>query len=181
MYNIILNWQANDPSQLIERYDVYQAITGQSFVKIGSTQEVTYTVSNLATGSVYIFKVEAINFAGTSPASVSVSTPNVPSKVIGLTLSFNENNVAMLNWTANPAIEYVYGYTINASHNGSNLVLAQSSTNSCVLDNLESGQGTYSFYVVASNLAGDGPASDRVATPSSPTAPQSLTLTVQVV
>ena len=93
---------------------------------------------------------------------------------------FGSNNSVSLSWNSNPAEEYISGYEVKGTKNGGmqqSLLITEST--SCVLENLEA--GVWSFQVRALNLAGVGPLSDAVSTPSLPTYPESISLTVEII
>ena len=138
-------------------------------------------ISGLTNGSAYTFSVVATNAVGNSPASDPSSTVNLPavapSAPTGVTATAG-NTTATVTWTApsNTGGAAITGYTVTAYDGFGNAVATcTSTTTSCVITGLTNGLA-YTFSVVATNSAGNSPASSASSTVNLPiTAPDAPT------
>lgn len=84
-YPVTLGWDANDASDLVNKYHVYQSADGKTFVKVAESTSTTATLQ-LAPAR-YFFHVTAVNAWGESGASNVVQTPpGLPQTVRGATI-----------------------------------------------------------------------------------------------
>lgn len=81
---------------------------------------------------------------------------------------------AKLSWTANPENEAVTGYNIYQD----GVLAGVSPTTEFLIQNLASGQHT--FEVAAVNLWGEGPKSDPISTPGTPSKVGGVTIQITV-
>ncbi|MST33324.1 hypothetical protein GHK86_11420 [Acidimicrobiaceae bacterium USS-CC1] len=146
------------------------------------------TVSGLGTSGTEYFAIEAVDNAGTSPASntasatLGVTAPTAPTKVKA---SVNSSAEATVTWTkdatpgtigdatSTPVTYYVYEGTKSG---GETLV---GSTTGSTYTTAPLANGTYYFYVKAATTAGgfSGPSSEVVTPVNAPTAPTGLKVT----
>ena len=144
---------------------------------IGSTAEPHYSIV-VDQGSVYHFKVQAVNLAGGGVISNEVDTPSLPTKAATPVMVITGNDVT-LNWDVNPTEQLVTSYKVHMNVNGGMTMEAVEvlGTSHTLVDLVP---GVYNFFVQAVNLAGAGALSDAAVTPSLPSAPLDLVLTIAV-
>lgn len=76
---VALSWNANPPSELVYGYDVMVATNvDANHVFFANVTTNEYTTPPLNQGFIYLFRVRANSFGGTSGLSTSSSTPNLP-------------------------------------------------------------------------------------------------------
>ena len=170
-----VSWTApgDNGGSSVTQYQVTASTNGATCTTGGTS----CTVEGLANGQPYTFTVVATNDAGDSPASDPsdpVTPRTVPSAPIGVTAGPRGPGEATVGWLA-PSSDggaTITGYTATASPGGATCT---TSGTSCTISGLNPG-GTYTFYVVATNIAGDGPASQ----PAPPVGMSKLTQTATV-
>ena len=92
---VTLAWDANDPSEQVTKYSVYQAtVANGPWAKVAEVSETTATVAGLTPG-VYYFHVTATNIWQESGPSNIVNTPALVSK---------PKNVITVNVTVNVTV-----------------------------------------------------------------------------
>ena len=125
------------------------------------------TVTGLANGTSYRFRVAAANCAGTatySSLSAAVVPNPVPSQTAGLTVSTNgQSNQLVLNWTApnnngSAITDYLIQYSTDGGQTWQTFSDGVSSSTSATLTGLTNG-ANYSFKVSAISAIGTGLAS----------------------
>ncbi len=193
-----LSWTApsNNGGAAITGYKIEaKSGSGSYSVLVSNTASAstTYSHTGLVTGTVYTYKVSAINSVGTGSASSEVSAtptssssatvPGVPISLTATSISSTQNN---LSWTApsNNGGYQVTGYKIEYRvGSGSYSVLVSNTASTATTYShmgLSAGQ-TYVYRVSAINSIGTGSASaESSTTPSSssiPGTPTSLTAT----
>jgi hypothetical protein len=159
-----VTWSAPTSDLPVETYQVSISPYSSSFVwALGTTSA---TVSGLAIGTAYTFRVAAYSEAGTGPASaptpaiVPFGVPGAPTNVVAVA----GNAQATLTWTAPQSNgSPITSYLVTASPGGAT---ATSSSTGVTFTGLTNGTA-YSFSVVAVNAAGNGPSS----APSTPVTP----------
>ena len=128
------------------------------------------TVSGLTNGTMYAFRVSAVNSVGRGPSSSTIAvTPNIPglpgaprylSSVVG-------RERVSLNWFTPATIgggaitDYVVEYSTDSGATWTTFVDGVSTSRSAVVSPLTAGT-TYTFRVSAVNIAGTGSASNTV-------------------
>ena len=133
----------------------------------------TWMVSGLTNGTAYTFSIVATNANGNSPAATTspVTPVTAPSAVIN-PLATAGNAQATVKWSppASTGGSPITGYTVTSSPGG--FTCTTSGDLSCTVTGLTNGT-KYSFTVVATNGAGDGPSgtSNQVTPATVPTAP----------
>ena len=186
---VTLSWAApaSDGGAPISGYDVYQGTSpgGETGTPVSGSPftATSTTVTGLANGTTYYFKVAAVNGVGEGPASAEVSaTPAaMPGAPAGLTATAGNAQVT-LSWTA-PASNGglpVTGYHLyagtTADFSGKSPLATLTGTVVTVAG-LANGT-TYYFKVAAINRVGEGPGTDTEAVPvTTPGAPTGLTAT----
>ena len=185
---VALAWSAPSDSggSAVTGYRVEQSADGGSdwstvVADTGSTST-NYTVTGLANGSMYAFRVAAVNVAGTGGTSSTASeTPRTtPGRPIGVVPEDGDAQSA-LTWTAPTSAggAAVTGYLVEQSSDGgttwSTVVADTGSTSTAyTVTSLANGTG-YLFRVSAVNAAGTGSASSAVS--ANPVAPTTSTTT----
>ncbi len=193
-----LSWTApsNNGGSAISGYKIEaKSGSGSYSVLVSNTASTstTYSHTGLTTGTVYTYKVSAINSVGTGSASSEVSAtptssssatvPGAPASLTATSASSTQNN---LSWTApsNNGGYPITGYKIEyrvGSGSYSVLVSNTASTSTTYSHTGLSAGQTYVYRVFAINSIGTGSASaESSTTPSSssiPSAPIGLTAT----
>ncbi len=168
---VALSW--TDPSNASITSWEYQQKTGAGsygkWTAIGSSSATTtgHTVTGLANGTSYSFKVRAVNSIGNSPASdeVTATTTALPGKPAGVAATGGVRQVA-LSWTnpSNASItSWEYQQKTGAGAYGTWTAIGSSSatTTRHTVTGLANGT-SYGFKVRAVNSIGNSPASDEV-------------------
>ncbi|HEY7283377.1 MAG TPA: fibronectin type III domain-containing protein [Actinomycetota bacterium] len=131
------------------------------------------TITGLANGTTYRFRVVATNAAGNGPASAlsNAVTPHSPPGAPTSVVATGGNRMATVTWAAAPANGgAITGYRIIASPGGATTTVGGSTLNA-VVTGLNNGT-TYTFSVIATNDLGDGPAGvSNAVTPTSTITP----------
>ncbi len=165
---VTLSW--DDPGDAsIARYQYQQGSDSWQDVAGSSSSTVSATVTGLTNGTVYAFKIRAVNEDGDSPESDAVmATPqsSLPDKPAGV-MALAGNTRVTLSWD-DPGDASITGYQYQqGSDSWQDIAGSSSSTVSTTVTGLTNGT-VYAFKIRAVNVAGDGPGSDAVtATPQS--------------
>jgi len=192
---INLSWNApsNNGGYPITGYKIeYRIGSGSYTTLVSNTQSTTTTYSHtgLTSGQLYVYRVSAINSAGTgSPSSESSATPtssssaSTPGTPTGFTATTASPTQINLSWNAPSSNggSAITGYKIEVnSGSGSYTTLVsntQSTTTSFSHTGLTTGT-TYYYRVSAINAIGTGASTEASATPQETTTP---TLTAMAV
>lgn len=127
-------------------------------------------VTGLTNGTLYAFRVSAVNSAGTGPVSASASStpvmPGLPGAPRYLSSTVGRERVTLSWWTPSsngnsPITDYVIEYSTDAGNNWTTHVDAVSTATAAIVSPLTAGL-SYVFRVRAVNLAGPGAASNTV-------------------
>jgi fibronectin type 3 domain-containing protein len=160
---VALNWSAVPNAW----YWIYQRdVTAgeENFTKLEYpiTNGASFTAGLLANGHTYEFKVSAITNGGEGATSAVVSAkpmPPLPAKVTGLTATPKPSGEIELGWVALPSVYYwIYQRDVTAGQGFTKLPYPASEAK-FTAGGLTHGH-VYEFKIAATNLAGDGPASD---------------------
>jgi len=186
--SINLSWTAVERA---DSYNVFRAGSTDGEYVLVNAQPITGTTfadSELSAGTIYYYKVSAVNSAGQSTQSEAVSAttdetggptePTVPAVPAGLTAAANGQNSISLSWTA---VERADSYNVfrSASADGEYVqVNAQPVTSTTFADSELSAGTTYYYKVSAVNSAGQSTQSEAVSAttdetggPTEPTIP----------
>ena len=131
-----------------------------SFTSMGTTGS-SYTVTGLTPGVSYSFKIRTVNDVGISAMSAAASTyarPTLPTAPTGLTATTGASGAVVLSWTA-PVGAYAitkYQYSVQTAPG----VLNDAGTGTTFTVTGLTPGSTYTFQVVATNVAGNSPASN---------------------
>jgi len=165
------------------KYSSNNGSTWTNFVHPVSTVP-SLTVTGLANGTPYVFKVVAKNAVGISPASAN-SAPVTPATVPGSPTSVvavSGNAQLAVTWTApantggSPITNYLVKYSSNGGSTWTNFVHPVSTVPSLTVTGLINGT-PYVFKVVAKNAVGISPASAN----SAPVTPALLAMSMVTV
>ena len=189
---VALAWTApvNNGGAPITSYTVlYGTSSNGPFTTINTGSSATsYTVTGLTNGTTYFFEVEAVNVAGTGPASNEVSAtpfvPTAPGSPTNLSAARGNSQVA-LTWTAptsnggSPITSYTVLYSSNPSGPYTQIVTGNTATGYTVTS-LNNGT-VYYFEVEATNSIGTGSQSNQVSAtpatvPGAPTCSSTVTI-----
>ena len=177
----------NDGGNAISDYSVqYSSNSGSTWTTFtdGVSTSTSTTVTGLSNGTAYVFRVAAINDAGTgsySSASSSVTPATTPGAPTSVTATPG-NVSASVSWTA-PAsngdaiTDYVVQFSSNSGSTWSTFADGTSSSTSATVTGLTNGT-SYVFRVAATNSVGTGSyssASSAVTPRTVPGAPTSFT------
>ena len=163
---IALNWTAptsNDTSVITDYSIQYSSNSGTTWTTFTHTASTitNASVTNLTNGTIYIFRVGAVNSAGIdsySSQSAQISTlPNVPINIRGT----SGNTEVVLNWDAptsngtSAITNYTIEYSSNSGSTWTTFTRTASTITTATVTNLIN-ETTYVFQVAAVNLAGLG-------------------------
>ena len=153
-----ISWTAptNDGGSAITGYTVTASSGGGTCTV--AIPPLTCTVMGVANGTPYTFTVVATNTLGDSPASAPSNsvTPFTVPDAPGSVGAVPGNGSATVSWTIpNANGSAITGYTVTASGGGACTAVVPNT--SCTVNGLVNGTA-YTFSVVATNGAGDGPA-----------------------
>ena len=177
--SVMLAW--TDPSD--DTITGYQVLRGPDADNLAVLTDDTgdantsYTDSNVAAQTTYLYAVRARNAHGLGPQSdpVSVTTPAAPAappaKPTGLLTAASHDSV-LLFWT-DPGDDTITGYQVLRGPDADNLAVLTDDTgdaNTSYTDSNVAAQTTYLYAVRARNAHGLGPQSDPVSVPT-PAAP----------
>ena len=172
---VVLSWTAPVSTGFLPILDY--TITSSPVVSIPSTSSTSTTITGLANGTPYTFSVRARTAAGNSSASASSpitprTVPGAPTTVTGVA----GNGQVVVSWLAPDSNggSAVTAYRVTSSPGG---FTATSSSLSATVTGLMNGT-SYTFTVVATNVAGSSVASSASSsiTPITvPTPPKSVT------
>ncbi len=173
-----LSWipPASDGGSEITHYEVFCDNEGTWVVADTNS---SHTFTGLENGTMYTFKVRAVNSAGTGPEASLMATPEAtvtkPSAPQNLSIDAGDEE-ALLRWEA-PASDGGSAIThYEVSIDGIIWATAMSNNFHVFIDLINGVE--YTFYVRAVNSVGAGPAASITATPATrPSAPQNLTAT----
>ncbi|APV50826.1 hypothetical protein BWI17_14700 [Betaproteobacteria bacterium GR16-43] len=153
---------ALDGASPITGYTVTSNPAGGTDSNAGTLDD-PHVVTGLTNGVAYTFTVTATNSVGTGPASAPSGsvTPNVvpdaPSNVVAAATGGSTATVTFAAPAPNGGTS-VTGYSVFSEPSGAVDINAGSTSTSHAITGLQSGN-VYTFYVVATNAAGSGPAS----------------------
>lgn len=145
-------------------YDVWRSTDNTNFSAVASNlTTASYTNSGLVNGQTYYFQVRASNSGGASAFSASASAiplPPLPAAPTGLTATAGNRQIT-LSWNAvSGATGYkIYRRISGAAYGATPLATVSGSTTSYSDGGL--GNVQYFYVVVATNLRGDGGASNE--------------------
>ncbi|MDR1342243.1 MAG: YDG domain-containing protein, partial [Prevotellaceae bacterium] len=175
---VALSWSApaSDGGSAIIKYKVQ--VDNNNWIDVMSGT--TYTFTSLANGTLYTFRVRAVNAAGESTAASTTATPyGVPGAPATLTAT-PDNEQVTLSWSASASNgSAITKYQVQVNGGGwTNNETANGTTYTYTVTGLTNGI-EYTFKVRAVNAADNGAESvERKATPCTvPGAPQSFTAT----
>jgi hypothetical protein len=189
---VALTWSApsSNGGDAVSDYVVQYSSDGTTWTTFTDSVSSTAscTVTGLANGTAYTFRVAAVNAAGTGQYSVvsaavtPFTTPDAPTAVAGVV----GNTQVVVSWTApaNNGGSAIIQYQVSYAPQGSNdygtwstATATQSSSATFTVTGLTNGT-SYKFKVAATNAAGDGSysiSSSAVTAYTSPSAPTSVT------
>ncbi|WP_221407730.1 fibronectin type III domain-containing protein [Thermoflexibacter ruber] len=188
---ITLNWTDNSNNETgfrIER----STTAGSGFTELTNVEAnvTTFTNTNLQAGTTYFYRVRAYNAAGNSAysneasATTSQPTPTTPTAPSSLTATANSTTQITLNWTDNATNETGFRIERSTTAGSGFTEIAQVGADLTTFTNTNLQAGTTYFYRVrAYNAAGNSAYSNEASattlqpTPTTPTAPSSLTAT----
>jgi chitinase/chitodextrinase len=151
--SISLSWNAS--SGTVTGYRVFEGST-----VVATPTGTSATISGLAAGSTHTYSVAAVNSAGESPHSASVtatttSGSGVPSTPANVRVTATANTSISLAWNASTGT--VSGYRV---YEGSTVVATTTSTSATITGLATC--GTHSYALAAFNSAGESPHSGAV-------------------
>lgn len=184
---INLGWTDNSNSET--GFKIEQKPSGGSFSQIGiaSANATAFSVTGLAQGTQYTFRVRATNgggdsaYSNESSATTQSPPPSLPAAPMNLTANGNYPYEVHLGWTDNSNDELNFNLERKLGSTGTYAVVFQAPANwnSCSDVNVEAGTQYY-YRIAASNAAGLSTYSNEVAfltvgvKPPSPSAPTGL-------
>jgi len=163
--SVALTWSAPaNGGSAITGYDIGYRTGSNAWATSTVGAVLTTTISGLVNGTVYDFRVSAVNAIGSSsPSSVTQATPRtIPSAPATISAQYGNAQVTV-TWSAavnggSAPTAYNIGYRTGANAWATTTV---GSTTSGVVSSLNNGT-SYDFRVSATNAAGTGPVSSTV-------------------
>jgi cellulose 1,4-beta-cellobiosidase len=165
---VALSWSASSGAT---SYNVYRASgSGGTYTEIAAVTSTTYTNRSLTNGTTYYYEVSAVNSAGSSANSSSVSaTPSAPVSVVaptalsGSATTYAGRLAALLRWTQSSSSNIKFNNVYYSIGSGGYVKLGGiSATTTVTVTGLRNGI-VYNFYVTAVNSSGvESPASNKV-------------------
>ncbi len=139
-------------------YGSWTAMTGSG------ASTTSHTVTGLSDGTVYAFKIRAVNATGNGPASDEVTAATAPAKPTGVTATAGAQRV-LLAW-ADPGYASITRWEYQQKQGGGSYgswtaIPGSSATTTTYTVRGLLAETTYGFKVRAVNPAGNGPASDE--------------------
>ena len=175
--DIDLSWTASANATTYTVYDGTSSASPPGTTLAAGLTTTSYVFTGATLGKTYYFLVKAINIAGTSPASNTVSAiaPSIPSAPAGLTATAGNAQVA-LSWTASAgATSYnVYRGTTAGSEAGA--PLATGVTTTTYTDSTAVNGKTYYYVVEALNISGKSGKSNEASAEPMPPLPSAPSL-----
>src|SRR5208283_645668 len=180
--SVKLSWTASGGAT---SYNVYRGTTASGEATPALATGITatsYTDTTASNGTIYYYKVAAVNAGGTSPLSAEVSAtpePSAPSAPTGLTATAGNASVK-LSWTASAGATSYNVYRGTTAGGESTTALATGITATSYTDTTASNGTIYYYKLAAVNAGGTSPLSSEVSAtpePSAPAAPTGLTAT----
>ena len=179
--SVLLSW--TDPGDgSITGYQVLRGPDADNLAVLADdtgSAAASYTDSNVAAQTTYVYAAKARNADGLGPQSdtVSVTTPAAPpAKPAGLITAASHDSV-LLFWT-DPGDGTITGYQVLRGPDADNLAVLVDDTGSATTSYTDSvtAQTSYAYAVRARNARGLGPQSDpvTVTTPAAPAKPAGL-------
>ena len=164
-----LSW--NEPNStggsLIIYYRIYRTTVKDSevYTIVGTTENTTFTDTNIEIGKTYYYAVTAVNDAGESDTSEVLSVklvtpPATPTNVVALA----SENLVTLAWLTSSEFHSPAKYfeIYRAINNSEEFVKIAETNNTYFIDNDVVVNTTYSYYIVAVNEYGKSEGSDTV-------------------
>jgi hypothetical protein len=159
----VLSWQFVNPIT----YNVYASSPGHADSLVGTTTNLSDTISGLVNGTAYTYHVTASDALGsfaTSSTVVSTPLPPLPG-IVAVPVAVAGNASVSLTWVA---LGNAASYQVYQNNGVKDSLVSITAATSYMATGLVNGT-TYSFHVTAVNLAGQGPTSSVVtATPVLP-------------
>ncbi len=158
--SVILVW--NDNSDNEEKFVIERKEQGKSFGAIGTTgkNETQFADKTTEEGKTYVYRVKAVNGAGSSKYSneITVSVPmceKIPDAPTNLTVSVSERGTVMLSWADNSDNEE--GFVIERKENGEKFtVTGKTGRDETAFEDKNVSKGkTYVYRVKAFNKKGE--------------------------
>ena len=187
---INLSWTAPTTGGTVT-YSLYRSTTsgftpGSGNLVASGLSTTTYSNTGLTASTTYYYLVEAVNSAGTSPASnqASAATPAAPAAPTALTATTVSSTQIHLSWTASTTsgVTYsVYRSTTSGFTPGSGNLVASGLSTTTYYNTGLTASTTYYYVVEAVNSNGSSAASNQASaltSPTAPNAPTALTATV---
>jgi len=164
---VSLSWAASSGAT---SYNIYRSTTagGEGTTAIATSSTTSYTNTGLTNGTIYYYKVAAVNTAGTSGQSAEVNaTPNVQIPAVPANLAAAAGNAQVaLTWTASSGATSYNIYRSTTAGGEGTTAIATSTTASYTNTGLTNGTKYY-YKVAAVNTAGTSAQSSEVnATPA---------------
>lgn len=170
--SVALTWNASTDAVGVTGYDVYEGTN-----LVGSPSGTSFTVTGLASGTLYNFQVRArdlaLNYSAKCTALVvttvapDVTPPSVPT---GLTVSMVTASSVVLNWNASTDVSGVAGYEV---YQGATLMGSPTSTSFTVTG--LTANTLFSFKVLAKDTPGNASALSTAVTVTTGSIPFSST------
>ena len=168
--SLTLNWNASTDNVAVTGYDVYQ---NGIKINVAAVTVTNYNVTGLSQASAYSFFIRALDGAGNVSANsntINVTTPDIqaPTAPSGLASSNLTSTTLTLSWAASTDNVGVTGYDVY--RNGVKINPSVVTTTSYNVTGLTASTA-YSFYVQASDAAGNISANSNTINVTTPVAP----------
>ena len=180
---VLVNWSAPIANGCpVTAYTVeYSSNSGSTWQTFSTSVTTLYaTVTGLANGTAYVFRVAATNCMGLgafSAASASVTPNTTPAQPTGITVTGNGSNAVTLSWSpsvsASPVTDYVIEYSPDGGATWLTFNDGVSTATTANVTGLTAGV-SYSFRVTAVSAAGNSTSSSASTSVTSASSPSSV-------
>jgi len=178
---VVFNWTDNSSNET--GFEIYRSATvntGYTLIHTTLANTTTYTNTGLNAGTMYYYKIRAVNTVGSSSYSneISQTTPTLPAAPTNLTVQSFSSNKITITWTDNATNETGFEIYRKTSSIPFALIKTTGPNVTTLADESLTAATTYTYQLRAVNANGVSAYTtevSQVTLPNPPTAPSNLT------